>query len=275
MEVPVKALKLLLYLSSMAALAAPAFNQTPQPKAKPKKPLSAAPAPTPSPSGLTCIITHHGSGRRAQVGETVLVHYTGLLTNGTTFDSSRERKEPIAFPLGKRAVIKGWDEGIAQLGIGDQALLIIPPQMGYGAKGAGNVIPPNATLIFVVELVDIKGAPLSGVLLQTFHDKGIEAVVAQYRDLKANGMGEFYSSESDTNSLGYKLLGLDKTQAAIAIFELNVESFPNSGNAYDSLAEANLKAGNTALAIQHYERSRQLDPKNSNAVEMLKKLKPQ
>ncbi len=266
---------ILLVLGLSAQGTAPSLAQSPQSNPKAIKPEKVTQPPAPAPSGLTCIITHRGDGKRAQAGDTVLVHYTGLLTNGTIFDSSRERKEPIAFPLGKGAVIKGWDEGIAQLGIGDQALLIIPPHLGYAAKGAGSVIPPNATLIFVVELVDIKGPALSSVLLQTYQEKGFAALLAQYRELKTTGMGDYYTSESDTNNLGYKLLGLEKINEAIAIFEWNVEAFPASGNAYDSLAEANLKAGNLALAIQQYERSLQLDPKNGNAAEMLKKLKQQ
>jgi peptidylprolyl isomerase len=72
------------------------------------------------------------------------------------FDSSLDRGEPIAFPLGQGRVIKGWDEGVAKLRVGDQATLIIPPQLGYGAKGAGGVIPPDATLIFIIEVVDVK-----------------------------------------------------------------------------------------------------------------------
>jgi len=266
---------ILLVLGVSAHITALGLAQSPQSKPKVKRIEKVTQAPAPVPSGLTCIITHHGEGKRPQAGDTVLVHYTGLLANGTAFDSSRERKEPIAFPLGKGAVIKGWDEGIAQLGIGDQALLIIPPHLGYGAKGAGSVIPPNATLIFVVELVDIKGPALSGVLLKTYQEKGFGALLAHYRELKDTGMGGYYTSESDTNNLGYKLLGLDKVKEAIAIFELNVADYPSSGNAYDSLAEANMKSGNLALAIQQYERSLQLDPKNGNSLEMLKKLKGQ
>jgi hypothetical protein len=257
----------LLILSSLFVLASPVLAQT----KKPSKPKTAAPAA----SGLTCTVTHRAGGRRGLPGETMLVHYTGLLTSGTVFDSSWERKEPIAFPLGKGAVIKGWDEGIARLGIGDQAILIIPSHLAYGPKGKGKVIPPQATLIFVVELVDIQGPALSGELLHTFHQSGIDAAVAQYRELKAAGSREYFMSESDTNGLGYKLLGMEKVTEAIRIFELNVESFPESGNAYDSLAEAHLKAGHTTLAIQHYQRSLELDPKNANAAEMLKKLKPQ
>lgn len=108
-------------------------------------------------SGLTYLVTQNGTGRLPKIGETVVVHYTGTLTNGVKFDSSRDSGTPIEFPLGKGRVIKGWDEGIAKLRIGDQAILIIPPAIAYGAKGAGNgAIPPNATLIFIVELVDIK-----------------------------------------------------------------------------------------------------------------------
>jgi peptidylprolyl isomerase len=107
-------------------------------------------------SGLTFIITKHGTGALAKAGDTVSVHYTGTLTNGTKFDSSRDRGEPIDFPLGAGRVIKGCDEGIAKMHVGDQAILIIPPSIGYGSRGAGSVIPPDATLIFIVELVGTK-----------------------------------------------------------------------------------------------------------------------
>jgi len=107
-------------------------------------------------SGLTYLVTKAGTGPMPKVGDTVSVHYTGLLTDGTKFDSSRDRGQPITFPLGKGRVIKGWDEGIAKLHVGGQAILVIPPSIGYGSRGAGGVIPPDATLIFVVELVEIK-----------------------------------------------------------------------------------------------------------------------
>ena len=108
-------------------------------------------------TGLTYLITKRGTGRRRPLkGQTVSVHYTGTLTNGVKFDSSRDRNEPIAFPIGMGKVIKGWDEGIGKLRVGDHAILVIPPKLGYGARGAGGVIPPDATLIFIVQLVDIK-----------------------------------------------------------------------------------------------------------------------
>lgn len=258
-----------------------------KPKAAPRKPaakpapgaVKSAPKPTQlgvtTASGLTYVITSRANGRRPKAGETVLVHYTGTLTDGTKFDSSLDRKEPIAFALGRNAVIKGWDEGIAQLGIGDSAVLIVPPQLGYGERGAGGVIPPNATLVFVVTLVDVKGEALSGVLLKIIDERGIDAAIAEYRSQKARGFGDLYTSEGDLNGLGYRLLGRKRLAEAIEILKLNVEAYPNSANVYDSLGEAYFASGNTAQAIQNYEKSLSLDPANTNAVMMLKKLKGQ
>jgi len=97
-----------------------------------------------------------GSGNAAASGQKVSVHYTGWLTNGTKFDSSKDRGEPFIFPLGKGHVIKGWDEGVAGMKVGGKRKLTIPAALGYGARGAGGVIPPNATLVFEVELLDVK-----------------------------------------------------------------------------------------------------------------------
>lgn len=107
-------------------------------------------------SGLRYQIIQKGSGTKAQKGKTVSVHYKGQLADGTVFDSSYKRNEPIDFPLGIGQVIKGWDEGIQLLNVGDKARLVIPSNLGYGAQGAGGVIPPNATLVFDVELMDVK-----------------------------------------------------------------------------------------------------------------------
>lgn len=140
-------------------------------------PAGAASAQTTAPSGatsasskLSATVTDLqkndaklGSGAEAQAGKTAVVHYTGWLYDpaapggkGAKFDSSRDRGTPFSFPLGGGRVIKGWDEGVAGMKVGGQRTLIIPPAMGYGARGAGGVIPPNATLIFDVELVDVK-----------------------------------------------------------------------------------------------------------------------
>lgn len=107
-------------------------------------------------SGLRYKMIQKGSGKKAENGKTVSVHYTGQLENGKVFDSSYPRKKPIEFPLGMGNVIEGWDEGIALLQVGDKARFVIPAHLGYGSRGAGGVIPGNATLIFDVELMDVK-----------------------------------------------------------------------------------------------------------------------
>ena len=96
-----------------------------------------------------------GTGDLASAGQKVTVHYTGWLTDGTKFDSSKDRKDSFVFPLGKRQVIAGWDEGVQGMRVGGVRKLTIPPALGYGARGAGGVIPPNATLVFEVELLGV------------------------------------------------------------------------------------------------------------------------
>ncbi len=129
-----------------------------------------APSATPNPSNLSATVTDlqktdvkQGTGAEAQSGKPVLVHYTGWLYDsaapegkGAKFDSSRDRGVPFGFFLGSGKVIKGWDQGVVGMKVGGQRRLVIPPQLGYGERGAGGVIPPNATLIFDVELIEVK-----------------------------------------------------------------------------------------------------------------------
>ncbi|MGB6152761.1 MAG: peptidylprolyl isomerase [Pricia sp.] len=107
-------------------------------------------------SGLRYKMIQEGKGPKAEKGQTVSVHYEGSLLNGQVFDSSYKRKQPIDFQLGAGQVISGWDEGIGLLKVGDKARFVIPPNLGYGSAGAGGVIPPNATLLFDVELMNVK-----------------------------------------------------------------------------------------------------------------------
>jgi len=108
-----------------------------------------------APSGLIVEDINIGEGAAAAAGQKVTVHYTGWLTNGTKFDSSKDRNDPFVFPLGGGRVIKGWDEGVLGMKVGGKRKLTIPPALGYGARGAGSVIPPNATLVFEVELLGV------------------------------------------------------------------------------------------------------------------------
>ena len=147
---------------------APAAAQNPAPTAAAKPAAAqtqASPAAAAQPSagkevtlpdGLKYTDDVVGTGAEAVAGKNVVVHYTGWLTDGTKFDSSRDRNQPFTFPLGRGQVIKGWDEGVAGMKVGGKRTLNIPPDLGYGARGAGGVIPPNATLKFEVELLDVK-----------------------------------------------------------------------------------------------------------------------
>lgn len=160
----------------LAALAAGCSKGAPPPSPPVSAPPKPAPAPVPAPepdpppaaegpkgsatvktpSGLEYEDIVVGNGASPTPGATVSVHYTGRLTNGTKFDSSLDRGQPFEFSIGQGEVIKGWDEGVMTMRVGGKRRLTIPPDLGYGARGAGGVIPPNATLVFDVELLGVK-----------------------------------------------------------------------------------------------------------------------
>ena len=109
-----------------------------------------------TPSGLQYHDVKVGTGASPNTGQTAVVHYTGWLLDGKKFDSSKDRGQPFTFAVGRGQVIKGWDEGVATMKVGGTRILMVPPELGYGARGAGGVIPPNATLKFEVELLEIR-----------------------------------------------------------------------------------------------------------------------
>ncbi|HVZ41052.1 MAG TPA: FKBP-type peptidyl-prolyl cis-trans isomerase [Candidatus Kapabacteria bacterium] len=224
-------------------------------------------------SGLKYTITHHGDGAALKAGQFVVVHYRGMLTDSTVFDDSHTRNEPFTFALGKGQVIKGWDEGIALLHVGDRARLVIAPELGYGQKGAGKVIPPNATLIFDVDVLDVKDQTLGSALEKETLAHGAASARSLYDRIKKNGFTGYYLAESELNALGYRLLKEKRTKDAVAIFEIAADAFPESANVYDSLGEGYCNSGDRTRAITNYERSLKLDPKNNNAKEMLELLK--
>ncbi|QWV92532.1 FKBP-type peptidyl-prolyl cis-trans isomerase [Geomonas oryzisoli] len=150
--------KFLVLLLLMAAVAIPACSQkdaTKQPATEKTAAKAAAGAVT-TPSGLSYTDLVVGTGPSPTSGKGVKVHYTGTLENGTKFDSSLDRGQPFIFRIGAGEVIPGWDEGVMSMKVGGKRKLVVPPQLGYGANGAGGVIPPNATLIFEVELLDVE-----------------------------------------------------------------------------------------------------------------------
>jgi len=156
--------KLIILLLLVAGIAIPACsqkeNKTMTVEQKPaaveqKTPAAATDKYVKTASGLSYLDITPGTGASPAYGKQVKVHYTGWLENGTKFDSSLDRGQPFVFPIGAGQVIPGWDEGVMSMKVGGKRKLIIPPQLGYGASGAGGVIPPNATLIFEVELLDV------------------------------------------------------------------------------------------------------------------------
>lgn len=226
-------------------------------------------------SGLKYIVIKEGKGKQAKAGLSVEVHYTGTLVDGKKFDSSRDRGVPIEFTLGEGQVIKGWDEGIALMRVGGKLRLIIPPELAYGNKAVGDVIPANSTLIFDVELMSVHKPlkPVIDTMLVVIMDKGVKSAIEVYYNLKDDYEDEYDFKEGQLNTLGYQLMQGGRVKDAIEIFKLNVEQFPESFNVYDSLGEGYMVDGNTKLAIKNYEKSIKINPNNENGKKMLEKLK--
>jgi FKBP-type peptidyl-prolyl cis-trans isomerase FkpA len=149
-------MKIWLVVTALSVSAVAACSQPPAGQSAAAPAQSSAAREVTLPDGLKYTDDQVGTGAEAVAGKTVVVHYTGWLTDGTKFDSSRDRNQPFSFPLGRGQVIKGWDEGVAGMKVGGKRTLTISPDLGYGARGDGGVIPPNATLKFEVELLDVK-----------------------------------------------------------------------------------------------------------------------
>ena len=143
-------------IAIVAVIAAVAYSQTARKKPNTAVPTKVSGPGITTPDGLKYWDIKVGTGATANASQTVTVHYTGWLANGKKFDSSVDRGDPFKFALGRGQVIKGWDEGIAGMKTGGKRQLRIPPALGYGAKGAGDLIPPNATLVFDVELLRVQ-----------------------------------------------------------------------------------------------------------------------
>jgi tetratricopeptide (TPR) repeat protein len=225
-------------------------------------------------TGLKYLILKKGTGILVEAGKEVEVHYTGYLVTGKKFDSSIDRGEKFDFVVGKKQVISGWDEGLLLMKVGDKFRFIIPPELAYGEKGAGDIIPPNSTLIFDIELFDVRQPkiPIADTIYTTIISKGIKPAVKLYKSLKSSFFDKYNFKEDQLNILGYILLGEKKIKEAIEILKLNVESFPGSSNVYDSLGEAYMADSDNELAIKNYKKSLKLNPDNENAKKMLQEL---
>jgi tetratricopeptide (TPR) repeat protein len=226
-------------------------------------------------SGLKYTIVQLGNGPKAEEGKEIGLHGIGSFPDGKIFWNSRDPVSPFYFVLGVDRVIKGCSEGVALMRVGDRFIFTLPPELGYGEKGSGTTIPPNATLIFDYEILSVETpkTPIAATLFQIINEKGISQAVSTYLWLKKDKSAEYNFREDQLNTLGYKLLADGKIKEAVAILELNASAYPESYNAYDSLGEAYLADGQKDKAIANYEKSLLLNPKNENAAEMLKKLK--
>ncbi len=225
-------------------------------------------------SGLTYVITHAAHGRRAQAGEVMFSHYTVLLADGKKIESSLDHGDPFGFTVGAGQVIKGMEEVMSKLGVGDEAVAIMPPQIAYGEKGAGSAIPPGATLVFLLHVTDLRAHDkvLSNVLQDLVTNQGLDAAVKRYQELKAAQFGDVYASEGELASLAYRLLRKKMFAEALTFLRLNTEAYPKSADAFANLADGLKKSGDKAQALQACQHALELDPKNADALELLAEL---
>jgi FKBP-type peptidyl-prolyl cis-trans isomerase len=229
-------------------------------------------------SGLKYFFITHGNGPAIIPGQLVIVDYILTLTDGTKIDATADRGVPFAVPIPSSHVIKGWNEALQLMHVGDRGIFILPYDIAYGEKGNGP-IPPKATLIFDVTLVDTKAKSLSMILDSILFEKPVtadskpqmELVLKTFKGLKKEKFNDLYVSEDDLNSMGYELIKKYPADA-VTLFKLNVKLYPKSYNMYDSLGEGYMDMGNTKLAIENYNISLKLNPKNTNATDMIKKM---
>ena len=224
-------------------------------------------------SGLKYYIVEKGDGEKVQDGKEVTLHGIGTLVNGEVFWETRESNSPFHFITGTNSVIKGVEEGVSKMRVGDRWIFILPPEIAYGAKNR-DPIPPNSTLIFDYEILDVTNPKKT--IVDTLHKiidaESIDNALDLYWKLKAEN--EVYNFRADQlNGLGYKLMSEKKLEASKAVMELNTKEYPNDFNTWDSLGEIYMLLGEDKLAIQSYEKSLELFSENTNATKMIKKIK--
>jgi len=227
-------------------------------------------------TGLTYLVTKNGSGRRAKSGEVALVRLTGLVQNGVIFRRTPDSADPEPIFLREGSKISGLLEGIELLHAGDSAIFLIPPALGFGVhSGYAGAIPPNSPLIYFVELTDVKSNSVGQWFRDYVKSSGLNAAVDAYRAQEKMGFPELFHSEGEMNELGYEFLRKASFKEAIQAFRLNVESYPRSANAYDSLGDAYAKSGERDLAIQNYRKALAIDPNMESSARALETIEHQ
>jgi tetratricopeptide (TPR) repeat protein len=229
-------------------------------------------------SGLKYFLTQKGSGPAIVPGQLAICDYILTLTDGTKIDASRDRGTHFAVPVPSTQVIKGFNEALALMHIGDRGIFTLPYYLAYGEGGKGP-IPPKATLIFDIELMDTKAKSLQMVLDSVLYKNQVtpdsipqmDKVLQTFNKLKKKKFKDIYVSEDDLNTMGYQLIKKYPNDA-VELFKLNVKMYPKSYNAYDSLGEGYMAAGDNKSAIKNYKKSLKLNPKNTNATDMIKKM---
>lgn len=227
-----------------------------------------------TPSGLKYIILKRGAGEKTAIGKEIGLHGIGtFFEGGKVFWETRESNKPFYFVMGTNSVIKGCEEGVSLMRLGDRYIFIMPPELAYGKKGKG-IIPPNSTLVFDYEVISVETPKLSfvDILYEEIKQHGAEKGIALYNKLREEKPDLYCFREDQLNTLGYKFIKDKRYDEAIVVFLLNAKCFPNSFDVFDSLGEAYLLAEKNDLAITNYKKSLELYPKNTNAIEALKKL---
>jgi hypothetical protein len=223
-------------------------------------------------SGLMYYIVEDGAGDKVEEGKEVTLHGIGTFENGEVFWETRESNSPFFFITGTNSVIKGVEEGVSKMRVGDRWIFILPPEIAYGNKQRGS-IPPNSTLIFDYEILDVSDPKksIADTMLKMIDSKGIDKALDLYTELK-NQKDIFNFRTDELNSLGYKLIKEEKYELSKVILELNAKEHPDDFNVWDSLGEIYMILGEYNLAVESYKKSLELYPKNTNAVGMIKKI---
>jgi len=224
-------------------------------------------------SGLKYFIVNEGEGEKVEEGKEVTLHGIGTLENGEVFWETRKSNSPFHFVTGTNSVIKGVEEGVSKMRVGDRWIFILPPEIAYGERQRGP-IPPHSTLIFDYEVLDVTSPKKSIVdtLYSVIESDGINNALDLYTELKTQN--DVFNFRSDQlNGLGYKFITEDKLELAKVIFEINTKDHPNDFNVWDSLGEVYMLLGEKELAIESYKKSLELYSGNSNAKEKIRELK--